>query len=92
MKLSDPQKQVAYDNHRFRVLVTGRRFGKTTLAIRELCYMARLPGKVCWGVFPSYRQAKQIAWIRLKERLAELRWIKKINEAELTIFLKNGSM
>ena len=91
MKLSEPQKQVAYDNHRFRVLVTGRRFGKTTLAIRELCYMARLPGKVCWYVAPSYRQAKQIAWIQLKERLADLRWIKKINEAELTIFLKNGS-
>jgi len=91
MKLSQPQKQVADDSARFKVLVTGRRFGKTTLAIRELCYIARMPGRVCWFVTNSYRQAKQIAWIKLKEVLHNLRWIKAVNEAELTVFLKNGS-
>ena len=91
MKLSEPQQVVAKDNSRFKVLVTGRRFGKTTLAIRELCYVARIPGRVCWYVAPSYRQAKQIAWVKIKEILSNLRWIKRINEAELTIFLKNGS-
>lgn len=91
MKLSTPQRKVADDTARFRVLVTGRRFGKTTLAIRELCYHARIPGRVCWYVAPSYRQAKQIAWVKLKQILKDLRWIKKINEAELTIELKNGS-
>ena len=90
MKLSKPQKQVADADSRFRVLVTGRRFGKTTLAIRELCYVARQPGKVCWFVCPSYRQAKQIAWVKLKQILKDLRWITRINEAELTITLKNG--
>jgi hypothetical protein len=91
MQLSKPQRQVADDKARFRVLVTGRRFGKTTLAIRELCYHARIPGRVCWFVTNSYRQAKQICWVKLKEILKDLRWIKKINEAELTIELKNGS-
>ena len=91
MKLSPPQRKVADDTARFRVLVTGRRFGKTTLAIRELCYHARIPGRVCWYVAPSYRQAKQIAWVKLKEILKDLRWIKKVNEAELTIELKNKS-
>ena len=91
MKLSDPQRQVADDQARFRVLVTGRRFGKTTLAIRELCYTARIPGRVCWYVAPSYRQAKQIAWVKLKKILQDLRWVNKINEAELTVSLKNGS-
>tara|TARA_Y100001937_G_scaffold120978_1_gene179075 strand:+ start:320 stop:1558 length:1239 start_codon:yes stop_codon:yes gene_type:complete len=91
MKLSEPQQVVAKDKKRFKVLVTGRRFGKTTLAIRELCYVARIPGRVCWYVAPSYRQAKQIAWVKIKEILQDLRWIKRINEAELTIFLKNGS-
>jgi hypothetical protein len=91
MKLSEPQRKVADDNARFRVLVTGRRFGKTTLAIRELCYHARNSGKVCWYVAPSYRQAKQICWVKIKEILKNLRWVKKINEAELTIELKNGS-
>ena len=91
MKLSTPQRQVADDQARFRVLVTGRRFGKTTLAIRELCYTARIPGRVCWYVAPSYRQAKQIAWVKLKKILQDLRWVKNINEAELTVVLKNGS-
>jgi len=91
MQLSKPQRQVADDKARFRVLVTGRRFGKTTLAIRELCYHARIPKQVVWLTCPSYRQAKQIAWVKLKEILKDLRWIKKINEAELTIELKNGS-
>ena len=91
MKLSEPQRMVADDSSRFRVLVTGRRFGKTTLAIRELCYTARIPGRTCWYVAPSYRQAKQIAWVQLKKLLNELHWIKSINEAELTLVLKNNS-
>ena len=91
MKLSQPQRIVADDKTRFRCLVTGRRFGKTTLAIREVCYVARIPGRVCWAVCPSYRQAKQIFWIKLKKILHDLRWVKSINEAELTVYLKNGS-
>ena len=92
MKLSEPQKVVASDPSRFRVLTTGRRFGKTTLAIRELCYHARIPNKVCWFVAPSYRQARQIAWMKLKKILAELRWVMRFNETELTVYLKNNSM
>jgi hypothetical protein len=91
MKLSEPQKKVADDDHRFRVLVTGRRFGKTTLAMRELAYHARLPDQLCWYVAPSYRMAKQIAWQMIKKKLKDLRWIKHTNEAELTITLKNNS-
>ena len=91
MKLSTPQKTVADCQKRFRTLVTGRRFGKTTLAIRELCYHARTPDQTCWYVAPSYRQSKQIVWEQLKARLFKLNWIKRANEAELTITLKNNS-
>jgi len=91
MKLSTPQRVVADDKTRFRVLVTGRRFGKTTLAIRELCYHARIPNRLVWMIAPSYRQAKQIAWVKLKNILKDLRWASKINEADLTVHLKNGS-
>ena len=92
MKLSEPQSVVAQDNTRFKVLVSGRRFGKTTLAIRELCYHARHPNTLCWFVAPSYRQARQIAWMKLKKKLSELRWVKKFNEADLTCHLKNNSI
>ena len=32
-----------------------------------------------------------ILWKPLKEQLLDLKWVKKINESELSILLKNGS-
>jgi phage terminase large subunit len=66
-------------------------FGKTHLAIRELCYHARIPNQEVWYVAPTYRQAKMITWKKLREKIVDLRWAKKINESELSITLKNGS-
>ena len=77
---------------RFKVLITGRRFGKTHLAIRQLIKHASLPDKKVWFVCPSYRQAKQVCWTALKERLSELNWIKKTNESDLSMNLINGSV
>lgn len=91
MPLSNAQKEVATSDHRFRVLVSGRRFGKTHLSIRELAKAAAQPNSVCWYIAPSYRQAKQIVWNNLKERLRDLNWVKKINESDLTIHLINNS-
>jgi hypothetical protein len=45
-----------------------------------------------WYVAPTYRQAKQIVWRKLKHKLQDLRWAKRINESELSITLKNGSV
>ena len=92
MKLSKPQWQIAQDMVRWRTAICGRRFGKTFLSIRELCYAARLPRQTVWYVAPTYKQAKQIVFRPLKERLLELRWVKKINETNLEIELKNGSV
>lgn len=91
MKLSKPQSTIAKDPHRFRVVVAGRRFGKTHLAVRELCYYAKEPNREVAYIAPSYRMAKNIAWKKLKERLTELKWAEKINESELVIYLKNSS-
>ena len=91
MPLSKAQDTVAKDTTRFRVVVAGRRFGKTHLAIRELCYHAKDPGKEVWYVAPSYKMAKQIVWRKLKNKLTDLNWVQKHNETELTLVLKNGS-
>tara|TARA_R110000868_G_scaffold69724_5_gene204919 strand:- start:2320 stop:3549 length:1230 start_codon:yes stop_codon:yes gene_type:complete len=91
MPLSAAQQQIIDAPQRFKVVVAGRRFGKTHLAIRELCYHARLPDKEIWYVAPTYRQAKMITWKKLRKKLVDLRWAKKINETELSIQLKNGS-
>ena len=92
MILSKPQQLIASDTHRFKVVVAGRRFGKTFLSIRQLCYHARLPNKNIFYITSSYRAAKMIVWKPLKERLIDLKWVVKINESELSITLKNGSV
>lgn len=91
MPLSPAQKEIVESPERFKVVIAGRRFGKTYLSIRELCRAARLPDRTVWYVAPTYRQAKMIAFRALKRRLLELRWVSKINETELTFELKNGS-
>lgn len=89
--LTAAQNKIASDQHRFRVVVAGRRFGKTHLAIRELCYHAKEPDRDVWYVAPSYKMAKNIVWRKLKNRLEDLRWVKRHNETEMTLYLKNGS-
>jgi hypothetical protein len=91
MKLSSPQQAIAHSKSRFKVVVAGRRFGKTYLAIREICYRAKDPGREVFYVTTSYRAAKMIVWKPLKHKLLDLRWVDKINESELSITLKNGS-
>ncbi len=91
MGLNVPQKAVADCDSRFRVLIAGRRMGKTWLAIRELARFARLPNRKILYIAPSYRMAKQIVWKDLKGRLSKVNWTKKVNESELTITLVNGS-
>jgi PBSX family phage terminase large subunit len=91
MPLSLAQQQITNSTKRFRVVIAGRRFGKTHLAIRELAYHARIPDQEIIYVAPSYKMAKNIVWRKLKNRLNDLRWIKKHNETELKLELVNGS-
>lgn len=92
MSLTLPQKQVIDCKSRFRVLISGRRFGKTFVAINELARFARIPNRKVWYVAPSYRQAKSICWIDLKDKVISHRWHKKINDSDLSILLKNNSL
>ena len=91
MALSQAQKTIANDSHRFRVAICGRRFGKTWLAMRELAKFARFPDRRCWFIAPTRGQGKGIVWDQLKGRLQDLNWISKVNESELTLHLRNGS-
>ena len=91
MALTKPQKKVINNEARFRVLITGRRFGKTFLAINELAKFASKPNQRVWYVAPTYRQAKAICWNVLKEKMIYHKWVKNINHSDLTITLKNNS-
>lgn len=91
MPLSKPQKQVFNSNARFKVLITGRRWGKTYYSIVELAKFARYPKKKVWYVAPTYRMAKDIVWNDLVEKMTKNRWVKKVNHSDLKLLLRNDS-
>lgn len=94
----DWQRQCHMSRKRFNVLALHRRAGKTELAIAELTDKA-LRFRQELGLFiyvaPFLKQAKAIAWARLKARIEPLRRIGavEINESELWVrFTFNGAI
>ena len=87
--LKPPQWTVFTSNARFRILVAGRRFGKTFLSLVELCRAAWSPGRLVWYVAPTYKQAKRIAWKPLKQ-MTRPYWASTPNETDLRIELVTG--
>jgi hypothetical protein len=92
IQLSRPQSQVFRAPARFRVLVAGRRFGKTFECVSELCNAVwGKPKAQAWYLAPTYRQAKQIAWKELKETV--LPYVSdKPNETDLSVQIRGGGM
>jgi hypothetical protein len=86
IELKPPQWEVFLCDQRFRVLVAGRRFGKTYLAMVELCRAASVRGHLAWYVAPTYKQAKRILWRPLKE-MTRPYWASPPNETDLRIDL-----
>lgn len=91
MPLSLKQLEIANSTARFRVVLAGRRGGKTFLAMREVCRFASKPNSVVWMLANSRQQIKSLCWTKLKKKLNKLNWIQSTNESELTISLVNGS-
>ena len=68
VKLHEKQLEVFNDNHRFKILAAGRRFGKSRLAAWLLIIEAlKSTEKDVFYVAPTYQQAKDILWGLLKE-------------------------
>jgi len=86
--LTKPQHKVSSSNKRFRVLVSGRRFGKTYLCITEMMKYATKVKKNIWYVAPTFKMAREIVWSKLKEILYSFNWIENVNESNLTITIK----
>lgn len=84
------QLTIIYAQKRFKVIVAGRRVGKTTSAIIALLsYGVKNPNSVLYYVAPTYKQAKNIAWSMLL-RFVNNAYLKK-NEQELYIKIPNGT-
>ena len=92
------QKECHVKKQRFSVYALHRRSGKTELAIMELIDKAIKTDKelaMFVYVAPFLRQAKAIAWARLKQKIEPLRRnsVIDINEGELSVrFKHNGAI
>ena len=91
MPLSEKQQLIADCDTRFRVILAGRRGGKTFLMMREACRFASKPDSIVWMLANSRQQIKSLCWSKLKKKLNSLNWILDTNESELTIRLVNNS-
>ncbi len=80
------QLEIAKDNTRFKVAVSGRRWGKSVLGREMILAKAfDMPGSLSWIVTPTREMNKDIHWDALKQRVKELNWRVKINETNLSI-------
>jgi len=84
--LTPSQKVIIRDRHRFRVIRCGRRFGKTTLAVKEIKGKAIYHKSKIAYFANTYQQARDIAWEMLKKELQGA--ITNVNEARLEIKVK----
>ena len=83
MELTQAQDKILSDTHRFRVLVCGRKFGKTELAIEEILDMAYSKGgKEIAYLATNYGEARDIAWQRMVKKYKPI-FVSEPNETRL---------
>lgn len=91
LSLRPMQGLIFRDRRRFRVVLAGRRGGKTILGAAESARGAAERKGTYYYVAPTYKMAKDIAWQAYKD-IIPARWVRKKNESELKIELINGSL
>ena len=91
-RLHSNQAKIYKSDSRYKVVVAGRRFGKTYFALVSLLINALSHNDAyLWYVAPTFRQAKTIAW-RLIKQLTEGIEGMEFNEAELRVKCPNGGI
>ncbi|SER26226.1 Terminase-like family protein [Faunimonas pinastri] len=90
LTLHKGQRTVFRDHRRFKVVVAGRRWGKTQLSKISICRKASKPKQLIWYVAPTYGMARSILWDELREAIPRA-WIQSVNETRMSIRLHNGT-
>src|SRR3972149_6827530 len=80
------QKEIFYDQIRFKIAVCGRRWGKTVLGLELAIKKAyQTPKAKIFIIAPTREMVKDLFWEPLKARLRNLNWKTRTNESELWI-------
>lgn len=88
MELHPAQRQIVLDSHRFRILVCGRKFGKTTLAAEEIagCALAKGDRRIMY-ISPTLEDSRRLMWDRLNKKLKNV--IVKSNDTRLELKIRS---
>lgn len=87
LRFHPAQSQIAKDQHRFRVVNCGRRFGKTFLAVYEMVAKAVYGNdrKICY-LAPTFQAARDITWEQLKRVTLPIQ--ESVNESRLEVSVR----
>ena len=88
-KIDAKRREILNDPARYKIVSSGRRFGKSYFSVLFLLNKPLEANERRWIVFPTYRQAKMVSWSILKSVFAQKNV--SINETELSITLDNGA-
>lgn len=85
------QRAIFEDQTRFRVLVAGRRFGKSRLAC-TMIIDGLLKGKNLWWVAPTFDISKRVGWKMINTAMQPLvqAGYAEANKSDLVIQMRNG--
>ena len=86
--INKDRKEILKHPSRFKVIVAGRRWGKTHLALMWLCMGDIQPNERRWFIAPTYKQGKMIAFPILRQIFRDRA---KVNESELKVILPNDA-
>jgi hypothetical protein len=88
INLHPKQTQIANNPARYKVVASGRRFGKTELA-KDCIINAALDGDHCWWLSPVYSMATDV-WHSLENTLSPLSGYLEIAKGERNIYFPGG--
>ena len=84
------RKEILSASTRFKVLVCGRRWGKTVLSLMYLMKDPFQANERRWFITPTYRQGKMIVFPILRQMFQGFTGA-KLNESEMSVVFNNGA-
>ena len=88
--LNKTRKEIIQDPSRFKVIVAGRRWGKTILSLMYLLKDPFHQGERRWFITPTYKQGKMIVFPILRQMFSGFAGA-KLNETEMSVIFDNGA-
>ena len=88
--LNRTRKKIIQDPSRFKVIVAGRRWGKTILSLMYLLKDPFHQGERRWVIPTTYKQGKMIVFPILRQMFSGFAGA-KLNETEMSVMFDNGA-